>query len=77
MAIITKTKAKLKSKIDPANFFQTEVHQTTLLIQEEDPNQIEDGDDIYLGRAEDGVMTPSVPKSPPKDFSPDVKKSQL
>ena len=32
MAIIKKTKAKLKSKIDPANFFQTEVHQTTLLI---------------------------------------------
>jgi hypothetical protein len=32
LAIITKTKAKLKSKIDPANFFQTEVHQTTLLI---------------------------------------------
>jgi hypothetical protein len=29
---LTKTKAKLKSKIDPANFFQTEVHQTTLLI---------------------------------------------
>ena len=32
MAILTKAKAKLKSKIDPANFFQTEVHQTTLLI---------------------------------------------
>jgi hypothetical protein len=26
MAIITKAQAKLKSKIDPANFFQTEVH---------------------------------------------------
>jgi hypothetical protein len=52
MAILAKTKAKLKSKVDPANFFQTEVHQTTLLIQEEAPSQLENDDDLYLGSPE-------------------------
>ena len=52
MAILAKTKAKLKSKVDPANFFQTEVHQTTLLIQEEAPSQQENNDDLYLGSPE-------------------------
>jgi hypothetical protein len=40
MAILAKTKANLNSNVDPANFFQTLVNQTTLLIQEEALSQL-------------------------------------